>query len=99
MQTGFDNLHEKLQSIGTTTSNIETELREIQQKRENNDKIKILEWISQIPYSNHHTRISENRLKQTGEWILEKQEYRSWQSESVSKLLLLRGIRKLLFNL
>jgi len=53
-----------------------------------------LEWISTIPYTGHHSRISNGRLKGSCEWIWGKKEYRDWRSSSVSKLLLLRGIRK-----
>ena len=54
----------------------------------------ILEWISNVPYTSHHKLIGERRLKGTGEWIFEREEYRTWRSSSASKLLLLRGIRK-----
>ena len=54
---------------------------------------KILEWISDVPYTSHHKRISEGRLKGTGKWVFEREEYRTWRSSSASKLLLLRGIR------
>ena len=53
----------------------------------------ILEWISNIPYTSHHKRIAEGRLRGTGGWLLEREEYRTWRSSSASKLLLLRGIR------
>jgi hypothetical protein len=55
---------------------------------------KILGWVSTIPYTEHHTRISTTRLGGTGEWLFQKKEYQEWHSSSVSKLLLLRGIRK-----
>jgi len=54
----------------------------------------ILEWVSTIPYTEHHKRISEGRLEGTGEWLFKKEEYCAWRSSSDSKLLLLRGIRK-----
>jgi len=54
----------------------------------------ILEWISTIPYTEHHTRIGTVRLPGTGEWLFQKGEYKEWLSSSVSRLLLLRGIRK-----
>ena len=54
----------------------------------------ILEWVSAIPYTEHHKRISKGRLEGTVEWLFKKEEYCAWRSSSVSKLLLLRGIRK-----
>jgi hypothetical protein len=58
------------------------------------ERSSILQWISIIPYTSHHKRISAGRLEGTGKWLFERQEYRTWISSSVSKLLLLRGIRK-----
>lgn len=58
------------------------------------NRSQILEWISTIPYTSHHKRISEGRLDGTGEWLLAKKEYQDWRASSTSKLLLLRGIRK-----
>jgi hypothetical protein len=59
-----------------------------------NERSSILQWISMIPYTSHHKRISEGRLEGTGKWLFERQEYTTWISPSDSKLLLLRGIRK-----
>ncbi|KAI5796206.1 hypothetical protein FPQ18DRAFT_423767 [Pyronema domesticum] len=56
------------------------------------ERSSILEWISTVPYSSHHQRINAGRLEGTGQWLLERQDYRTWISSSVSKLLLLRGI-------
>ena len=63
------------------------------------ERSEILEWISNIPYTSHHKHISEGRLKGTGEWLFEREEYRTWRSSSASKLLLLRGIRMFSFFL
>ena len=57
-------------------------------------RVKILKWLSGVPYTDHHKRISEGRLDGTAEWLFIKKEYRTWRSLSTSKLLLLRGIRK-----
>jgi len=59
----------------------------------------ILEWTSTIPYTDHHTRIKTSRLKNTGAWLFQKMEYQEWLASSASKLLLLRGIRKLRLRL
>jgi hypothetical protein len=58
------------------------------------ERSSILQWISMIPYTSHHKRISEGRLEGTGKWLFERQEYTTWISSRDSKLLLLRGIRK-----
>ncbi|KAI5814913.1 hypothetical protein BZA77DRAFT_317793 [Pyronema omphalodes] len=52
----------------------------------------ILNWLSDVPYESHHQRITRRRLKGTGKWIFEKQEYLTWISSNSSRLFLLRGI-------
>jgi len=47
-----------------------------------------------IQYTNHHKRISGERLKGTGEWILKKEKCRTWRVQTDSVIMLLRGIRK-----
>ncbi|KAF8416402.1 hypothetical protein EV426DRAFT_569866, partial [Tirmania nivea] len=54
-------------------------------------KSEILQWISEIPYTEHHTHISESRLGGTTDWLLKREEYWNWRATSASKLLLLRG--------
>jgi len=39
-------------------------------------------------------RITDGSLKGSGEWILEKERYRTWRESTNSILLLLQGIRK-----
>jgi hypothetical protein len=62
------------------------------------NRSQILEWISTIPYTSHHRRISEDRLDGTGQWLLAREEYSEWRVSRRSKLLLLRGIRKLSYT-
>lgn len=52
----------------------------------------MLRWVSTVPYSRHHERISENRVYGTGEWLLAHPNYLQWKSSSSSGLLLLQGI-------
>jgi hypothetical protein len=77
-----------------TISHLGSQIDNIQQTLEGSRKSEILEWISKIPYTNHHKRISGGRLNSTGDWLFERTEYRAWRSSSASKLLLLQGIRK-----
>lgn len=60
-----------------------------------NDKGKrltILEWLSTVPYEQHHQNICKDRLQMSGRWLLEKPEFASWRSSSVSSILWLHGI-------
>ncbi|KAI5782140.1 hypothetical protein FPQ18DRAFT_283943, partial [Pyronema domesticum] len=90
-RTELEHLRTHLENINNTTLHIQPQLRHIQCWLEDSERSSILEWISTIPYRSHHERINAGRLEGTGKWLLEREDYRTWISSSVSKLLLLRG--------
>ena len=55
----------------------------------------ILRWLSQIEYEKHHKQAKSGLLDNTGEWLLEAEEFRHWRSSSSSGILWLRGLGKL----
>ncbi|KAF8417598.1 hypothetical protein EV426DRAFT_578107 [Tirmania nivea] len=86
-RTGFERLQKLLEDVHLAVS----PFGPIEQKLERDRKSEILQWISEIPYTEHHTRISESRLDGTTDWLLKREEYWNWRATSASKLLLLRG--------
>ncbi|KAF8428814.1 hypothetical protein EV426DRAFT_677542 [Tirmania nivea] len=85
-------LHQKLlKDFHLTVLPFGPQLDAIQQNLNRARKSEILQWISEIPYTEHHTRISESRLDGTTDWLLKREEYWNWRATSASKLLLLRG--------
>ncbi|KAF8416385.1 hypothetical protein EV426DRAFT_541365 [Tirmania nivea] len=93
-RTGFERLQKLLGDVYLTVSPFGPRLDAIEQKLERARKSKILQWISEIPYIEHHTRINESRLDGTTGWLFKREEYWNWRATSASKLLLLRGTRK-----
>ncbi|KAI5808454.1 hypothetical protein BZA77DRAFT_329745 [Pyronema omphalodes] len=93
-RSDLQDLRTRLENMNNTISDIQPQLDNIQNWLEECDRSSILQWISEIPYTKHHKRISEERLEGTGQWLFERHEYKSWISSNDSKLLLLRGIRK-----
>ncbi|KAI5792038.1 hypothetical protein FPQ18DRAFT_291967, partial [Pyronema domesticum] len=91
-RTELAHLRTQLENINNTTLHFQPQLQNIQDWLEDSERSSILEWISTIPYLRHHELINAGRLEGTGQWLLERQDYRTWISSSVSKLLLLRGI-------
>jgi predicted ATPase len=55
-------------------------------------RIKILNAISAISSQAHHKAASKDRLKGSGKWLLEKEIFQDWRSESASSVLWLHGI-------
>ncbi|KAI5784286.1 hypothetical protein FPQ18DRAFT_298011, partial [Pyronema domesticum] len=90
-RTELAHLRTQLEHITNSTLHIQPQLHNIQDRLEDSERSSILEWISTIPYRSHHERINAERLEGTGKWLLEREDYRTWISSSVSKLLLLRG--------
>ncbi|KAH6876538.1 hypothetical protein B0T10DRAFT_497692 [Thelonectria olida] len=68
------------------------QLSEILVKATQEEKRRILQQISDIPYRAHHDEINDRRVKGTGQWILEKDKFRSWEHETSSATLVLYGI-------
>lgn len=52
----------------------------------------ILNWLSKTNYRQHHESLSEMRLPGTGTWLLQHNQYLSWQHQSSSSILLVHGI-------
>ncbi|RFU29639.1 hypothetical protein B7463_g6719, partial [Scytalidium lignicola] len=52
----------------------------------------ILQWTSGIPYEDHHGAARTGRTEKTGEWLLQRNEFRTWMNSEESMILWLHGI-------
>ncbi len=52
----------------------------------------ILNWLSSVPYPQHHKRHSDERLPDSTQWLFRHPQYMSWKSSSSSSVMLLHGI-------
>jgi Cdc6-like AAA superfamily ATPase len=52
----------------------------------------ILQWLSSAPYPQHHENVQEGILENTGQWLLQHETFRRWQTSSASTILWLHGI-------
>ncbi|KAF8851786.1 hypothetical protein BDZ45DRAFT_133333 [Acephala macrosclerotiorum] len=55
------------------------------------ERLRILNWISELLYTKHHKTVSDQRTEDTGEWLLRHDQYKEWQDESSSVILWLHG--------
>lgn len=53
---------------------------------------KMLQWISPIPYMQHHSQAKRGVLAGTGKWFLKNEKVLVWLSSSSSSIMLLHGI-------
>ena len=63
-------------------------------KLESFERLKILKWISSIPYEENHDFASQGRTSGTGEWLLRNEKYCEWRASSASMILWLHGDRE-----
>jgi len=54
--------------------------------------LNFVNWLSAVPYTQHHKRHSDNRLPGSTQWIFEQPEYLDWKSACSSSIILLQGI-------
>lgn len=64
-------------------------------RRLEQEKQQILQWLSKIEYIKHHRTAMAGMLKDTGEWMLKKKQFREWRFATKSNILWLHGIRKI----
>lgn len=56
--------------------------------------LKILTWLSEMPFASHHAYFNKHRRHDTGGWLLEHQKYGEWKMSDESSIFWLRGSRK-----
>ncbi|KAI0514341.1 ankyrin repeat-containing domain protein [Xylaria bambusicola] len=69
----------------------QTQIDVLMNRIESRDQIELLEWISRIPYGQHHNRVKDARTSDTCEWLLSHKWFRQWENSNVSTILWLQG--------
>lgn len=59
---------------------------------ESQERERILDWLSEIPYQKHFTQVYKKVIRNTGKWLFESQDFLDWQNSSTSQVLWLHGI-------
>jgi hypothetical protein len=90
--TRFHELKDLLEQLQPTVSQIGSQVADMHTRLEVDTRARILKAISTIPYASHHKLASENRLKGSGKWLLEKPAFKKWLNDDRSSVLWLHGI-------
>ncbi|RFU26523.1 hypothetical protein B7463_g9825, partial [Scytalidium lignicola] len=56
------------------------------------ERLKALEWLSLLPYPQNHDNARTGRLVGSGQWMLQKSQFKEWCNSSYSSILWLHGI-------
>ncbi|KAF8534161.1 hypothetical protein BDD12DRAFT_896905 [Trichophaea hybrida] len=89
---GLKDIQTFLEELHPASTRLQENLGNINHMLKVNDRTKILEWTSTIPYTSYHQLISRQRLEGTGEWILARNEYRDWRT-SYKRIDLLKSLK------
>ena len=87
----YDDLKKHLSEMQQPISRIEEQLRDIQDGLDGTERLKILQWLSPVPYKKHHAQTRKDILSGTGTWLLQEQQLLDWQVSSASSIMWLHG--------
>jgi ankyrin repeat domain-containing protein 50 len=54
-------------------------------------RLRILQWLSPIDHRERHLTVQKQRLDGTGRWFLDSDEFKDWKTSSKPSLLWLTG--------
>lgn len=69
-------------------------IENVVQRMDDQERDKLLSWISDIKYGNHHDHVVERRTPETGTWLIRHETFREWRDTTSSGILWLRGYRE-----
>jgi hypothetical protein len=85
-----DDLRQKLKKLEEPIDRVVVKLNYVEECYKREEREKILKWISDIPFQDHHEEI--NAMANSGQWLLAHHKLMQWRKSSVSTLLWLRGM-------
>ena len=86
----FQNIREQLTDL---VSRLDEDLAGFKNKLDEDERCKILQWVSDVPYESDHYTARKGRVDGTGEWLLQHPAYKSWRESTTSTVLWLNAIR------
>ena len=90
--THYQNLVCILKGLEQPISRMETQLQTMEDNLLSAERIKILNWLSSIPYKQHHIQARTDILEGTGGWFLNDDKLLEWRRSSSSSIMWLHGI-------
>jgi hypothetical protein len=94
IQVSISSLQKLLESFEKPILRTDERVSSFLEKVDQRERLKILEWISNVPHGKNHETVKEQRTKSTCEWLLRHKRYLDWQDTSSSIILWLHGTRR-----
>ncbi|KAJ4856183.1 ankyrin repeat domain-containing protein [Trichoderma breve] len=85
----FQEAREQLHEL---VSRMDTDTLQLWKKLNEDERVKILQWISDIPYESDHYTAKSGRIEGTGGWLIQHETYKAWRDAKESTVLWLNGI-------
>ncbi|KAJ5350029.1 hypothetical protein N7541_007756 [Penicillium brevicompactum] len=82
---------EMLETFNDPIFRIDKGVNKVLKYLDDSERIEILEWISSIRFGKHHDTIRGQRTPNTGDWLLQHDDFRSWEMKKTSSLFWLQG--------
>ena len=91
-EENVNDLKDILQDLQRPVARMERDLQTLHDGLSIAERGKILQWISPIPYMQHHNQARKDVLAGTGAWFLKDEKILEWLSSSSSSIMWLHGI-------
>jgi N-terminal domain of NWD NACHT-NTPase/AAA domain len=92
MSLQVGNIHKIVETLQSPVCRLVEESKICAKKLVEADFLKVLQWLSSVPYTQHHRRHSGARLPNSSKWLFRHRLYVDWKGSSSSSILLLHGI-------
>jgi ankyrin repeat protein/Cdc6-like AAA superfamily ATPase len=85
-----DSMIEMLNALNAPMKRVDENIQHLLQNMDQEQRVKMLEWISSIPFGKNHNNVKEKRTPGTGEWLLQTEDFTTWE-QSDSSIFWLQG--------
>jgi hypothetical protein len=85
-------LEQILRDLDAPINRVATQVSAIGDNLRTEERLRIFDWLSSVPYMSHHRSKVKVLLPGSGKWLLRKPEFLEWMNSSTSSVLWLHGI-------
>ncbi|KAJ5316803.1 hypothetical protein N7508_001311 [Penicillium antarcticum] len=85
-----DSMIGMLDALNAPMKRMDEGIQHLLQTVDEGERIKMLEWISPIPFGKNHNNVKEKRTPSTGGWLLQHEDFSKWE-QNESSIFWLQG--------